>query len=48
MRAGFADVRAELRDLRGRVDNLLLVTIGGMVGLIGGLLGMIATLAVKL
>jgi hypothetical protein len=41
MRAGFQDVRAEIRALRVRLDTLLLATIGG-------LLGVIATLAVKL
>ena len=41
MRAGFQDVRAELRAQRTRVDVLLVATIGG-------LLGVIATLAVKL
>lgn len=41
MRANFVDVRAEIRALRGRLDTLLLATIGGLIGVI-------ATLVVKL
>jgi hypothetical protein len=41
MRAGFQDVRAEIRAIRARLDTLLLATIGGLIGVIG-------TLAVKL
>ena len=41
MRAGFHDVREELRAMRARLDTLLLAAVGG-------LLGVIATLAVKL
>jgi hypothetical protein len=39
-RAGLTELRAEIRALRGRLDTLLLATIGG-------LLGVIATLVVK-
>jgi hypothetical protein len=37
MRAGFQDVRAEIRALRARVDMLLLATVGGLIGVIATL-----------
>jgi hypothetical protein len=34
---GFTDVRAEIRTLRGRLETLLLATVGGLLGVIATL-----------